>query len=186
MAYRERASSPCHHRRSTNHHSTPVSFARAQIGTVTYHGLRICVRGGLGIPLGHDLTGRAGIGAVEAALAGNIRSHGPTAIHLVGRNGDETSIRGEWARSTTTLERALKGTGARRGSSAADRRVGMGMSTLHGQKSATSLVHLGVRVRVRVNVGQEEDEGSAHRLNIEEAHRDGDGDGYIVMLWLMP
>jgi hypothetical protein len=50
------------------------------------------------------LTGRAGVGAVVARLAGLVRAHGPTRVLLAGSNRNQTSIAGELALAALLLE----------------------------------------------------------------------------------
>lgn len=59
----------------------------------TIHGLGVDVGRAL-LPLGHDHAGLASIRAVRARRALLIRAHGPSAVALVGSNGDEVVIVG--------------------------------------------------------------------------------------------
>lgn len=78
----------------------------------TYHGDGVGVGGGQRVPLHRDLTGRTGIGAVVAGLAGLIGAHGPTGILLIGGDGDQTSISRELALSALLLESSVLRNGA--------------------------------------------------------------------------
>jgi len=75
----------------------------------TYHGQRVGVGGGQRVPLHGDLTGRTGIGAVVAGLAGLVRAHGPTGILLIGGDGNQASISRELALSALLLQSGIIG-----------------------------------------------------------------------------
>lgn len=70
----------------------------------TYHGERIGVGDGQRVPLHHNLTGRAGIGAVVAGLTGLVRAHGPSSVRSIRGHRDEANIGRELALSTLFLE----------------------------------------------------------------------------------
>lgn len=83
-----------------------VVFARVRLGNFTrviavqasVHGLWVDI-GGAGLPLVHDLAWGASEGTVGAGGALFVRAHGPTGVHLAGRDRDKASVLGEGALS---------------------------------------------------------------------------------------
>lgn len=79
----------------------------------TYLGFRVTVLGGRGIPLGHQLTGRARIRTVRVRLARLVGAHGPASILGVGRDGYQAGIRRELTLFVASFEaRSLGHAGA--------------------------------------------------------------------------
>lgn len=78
---------------------------------MTYHGHRVLVISGLGVPLHRDLAGGASVGTVVAGLARLVGAHGPTGVLLVGSNSDKTSLAWELALAALLHQNGVSGVG---------------------------------------------------------------------------
>jgi hypothetical protein len=120
----------------------------------TYHGQRVHIGRGGGIPLGHDLTGRAGIGAVVAGQTRLVRAHGPSGILLIGGDGDQAGVGREG--TGATLDHGSIGL------------LDMAVTVALGMSEVFQVMAVGM---LRVAWGQEEEGGGANGgVDLKELH----------------